>query len=370
MSNIFSKTEKTKWKILSFALMGILAAGFAAPQAFAAKISESDNKLTLMTQNLYQGADLSSLATATTPLEFAQAIAAAYNSFLATDFSSRADAIANEVKEAKPDLIGLQEAVIIRTQTPSDGPATPATAVTADFIQILLDKLSAKGLHYSLAKVQTGSDLEAPGLFTTGFMDVRLTDQDAILVKDGLKGFSISNEQGAQFVAKAALPTPVGLIPIPRSWVSVDITFNDGSEARVVSTHLDPLAPSIQVLQAAELLAGPGATTLPLVLMGDLNSNADGSGTATYNNLVNGAGLKDAWTILGIGSGYTCCQDANLLNLNSALSRRIDLTLFQGPFKVQFVDVVGDTPADKTPSGLWPSDHAGLVTKLKLVPAK
>jgi len=45
MSNIFSKTEKTKWKILSFALMGILAAGFAAPQAFAAT---TDSILTIV----------------------------------------------------------------------------------------------------------------------------------------------------------------------------------------------------------------------------------------------------------------------------------------------------------------------------------
>jgi endonuclease/exonuclease/phosphatase family metal-dependent hydrolase len=367
-------TQPRSWKALSMAMavllaLSVVAIAFTHP-SFAAKVPENDNKLTLMTQNLYQGADLSSLATATTPLQYFQAIAAAYNQFLATDFTSRAEAIANEVKESKPDLIGLQEAVIVRTQTPSDGPATPATTVTADFIQILLDKLSTKGLHYSLAKLQTGSDLEAPGLFTTGFMDVRLTDRDAILVRDDLKGFGISNEQSGQYVAKAAIPSPFGTIPIPRSWVSVDATFNDGSKARVISTHLDPLAPSIQVAQAAELLAGPGATSLPLVLIGDFNSNADGSGTATYGNLVNSAGLKDAWTILGVGNGYTCCQDANLLNQNSALSRRIDLTLFQGPFKVQFVDVFGDTIADKTPAGLWPSDHAGLVTKLKLVPAK
>jgi hypothetical protein len=30
------------------------------------------------------------------------------------------------------------------------------------------------------------------------------------------------------------------------------------------------------------------------------------------------------------------------------------------------MDVVGDTTADKTPSGLWPSDHAGIVATLVL----
>ena len=78
----------------------------------------------------------------------------------------------------------------------------------------------------------------------------------------------------------------------------------------------------------------------------------------------------DAWSIFGAGSGYTCCQDADLLNPTSALSRRIDLTLFKGSFKVQSIEVVGNSSADRTASGLWPSDHAGLVTKLKLNPQK
>jgi endonuclease/exonuclease/phosphatase family metal-dependent hydrolase len=345
--------------------LSVAAATFSQP-SFAAKVPGNENKLKLMTWNLYQGVDLRPLAAATSQTEYFTAIASAYNAFLATDFTSRADAIANEIGEAKPDLIGLQEAIIIRTQTPADGPATAATAVTADFIQILTDKLRSKGLHYSVASIQTGSDVEAPGLFATGLMDVRLTDREAILVKDGLKGFSISNAQGGQYVAMATLPSPFGPIGIPRSWVSVDVTFIDGSKARVISTHLDPLVPSVQVSQANELLAGPGATTIPVVLIGDFNSNADGSGTATYNNLVNGAGLKDAWNILGMGSGYTCCQDADLLNPTSALSRRIDLTLFKGSFKVQSIEVVGNSIADRTQSGLWPSDHAGVVTKLKL----
>lgn len=339
--------------------------------AFATKATKSDNKIVIMTQNLYQGVDLRPLATTTTPTQFFTEVGLAYNRFLATDFSSRAEAIANEIKAAKPDIIGLQEAIIIRTQTPADGPATPATAVTADFIEILLDKLEAKGLHYSLGPVQTGSDLEAPGLFPTGLMDVRLTDRDAILIKDNLKGlFSTSNPQGGQYLARSALPSPFGPLSTPRSWVSLDITFDDGRKARIVSTHLEPLVPSVQVAQAAELIAGPGATTLPLVLIGDFNSNADGSGTATYGNLVNGGGLKDAWSILGVGNGFTCCQDADLLNPASAFSRRIDLVLFQGTFKVQSIDVIGDSAEERTPSGLWPSDHGGVVAKLKLAPSK
>ncbi|MFS4096321.1 hypothetical protein [Streptomyces sp. AF1A] len=31
--------------------------------------------------------------------------------------------------------------------------------------------------------------------------------------------------------------------------------------------------------------------------------------------------------------------------------------------------VIGDRPGDRTPSGLWPSDHAGVAASLRLGPA-
>jgi hypothetical protein len=35
-----------------------------------------------------------------------------------------------------------------------------------------------------------------------------------------------------------------------------------------------------------------------------------------------------------------------------------------GDFQAQAADRVGEEPADKTPSGLWPSDHAGVVARM------
>jgi hypothetical protein len=37
---------------------------------------------------------------------------------------------------------------------------------------------------------------------------------------------------------------------------------------------------------------------------------------------------------------------------------------------VQAVQIIGNSPEDRTPSGLWPSDHAGLLSKLKLTRLK
>jgi hypothetical protein len=81
------------------------------------------------------------------------------------------------------------------------------------------------------------------------------------------------------------------------------------------------------------------------------------------------AGFSDAWTDANPSApGFTCCQDPNLLNQTSKLSQRIDLVMLRGAIDVEEIHLVGDGPADRTPSGLWPSDHAGLAAELDVVP--
>jgi len=104
-------------------------------------------------------------------------------------------------------------------------------------------------------------------------------------------------------------------------------------------------------------------------VVGDFNVTAD-SGLdptfATYQLLI-GAGLIDLWPQQrGFDPGFTCCQDAALLNPVSQLSHRIDLVLYRGNFSPLDIVLVGNTPADRTPSGRWPSDHAGLVATLRI----
>jgi endonuclease/exonuclease/phosphatase family metal-dependent hydrolase len=318
-----------------------------------------------MTWNIDQGADLSPLFNASTPTEFVTAVGSAYNRVQATNFVERADSIADEIQKTRPDLIGLQEVILLRTQIPSDGPATPATNILLDYLKILIDTLAERGLIYEPVVVQNGTDIEVPGLISTGLVDIRLTDRDVILALADNKDFTLSNTNGAQFTAKLPLTTLFGPISIPHSWVSVDVTFNKEDKVRIVSTHLEPLSPIIQSLQADELLNGPGNTRLPVVFMGDFNSNADGTGTPTYSKLKD-AGFIDVWTVKGKGTGFTCCQSEDLLNPNSSLDERLDLVLFRGDFKVKDIKVVGNSQNDRTISGLWPSDHAGVVTTLKL----
>jgi endonuclease/exonuclease/phosphatase family metal-dependent hydrolase len=136
-----------------------------------------------------------------------------------------------------------------------------------------------------------------------------------------------------------------------------------------MSTHLETGgAEPIQRLQAAELLQNVGASTLPTILVGDFNSDAGGSTTQTYGELVNG-GLVDTWHVVNPNRpGLTGSQKEDLRNSPSTLNRRIDLifTARTGDLKAMDAYVVGDKERDRTPSGMWPSDHAGVITTLRL----
>ena len=339
----------------------------------AATVRAAGGELTVMTRNLSFGTDLGPILAATNQFEFVTAVAAAYTRAQATDFPGRAKAWADEIDHARPDLVGLQEAVLWRTQTPADFSPTPnATTVQADLVGLLLAELRSRGLKYEVAIAQAGFDIEAPGLFPAGLVDVRLTQREVILVRKSA-GLKLINAQGGQYAAFVTVPTVIGVpVSLQWSWASVDATLN-GRSFRFATTHLDPISGDAQQAQAAEFLAGPGATTVPIVWVGDFNSDADAtvltgvpSATATYGSII-AAGFSDAWKAKHPADpGFTCCQATDLLNPTSTLTERDDLVLTRGPFHVGRASSVGDETTDRLASGLWPSDHAGVVVILDL----
>jgi endonuclease/exonuclease/phosphatase family metal-dependent hydrolase len=354
------------------ALLVLLAALAGATGARA----DSGTTVTVMTQNLYFGADLTPVIQTTTPTGFFAAVTAAYNQGVASDWNGRAMQWANEIAAAKPDLVGLQEAAQWRTQFPSDfSPIPDATTVAADFVNLLVTDLAALGVPYTVAAADTGYDVEAPGSFPGPFplyTDVRVTQHDVILARQESR-LKVSNPQAGQYQARITIPTVVGIaIPLPWAWASVDASVG-GHTFRFATTHLDSISGAAQVAQAQEFLTGAGSTTLPLVWAGDFNSDADATtvtgivpDTATYQNIVT-SGLTDTWAAVNPGDpGYTCCEGANLDNPQPTLDERIDHVFTRGPWQAVNVTIVGASPADKTASNLWPSDHAGIVAKLNL----
>ena len=324
----------------------------------------------VMTYNVYLGGDLTPVITAGTQVQFITAATNLYQQVLATDFPARAVSIARSINQTDPLLIGLQEVSLWRTDTPADGPATPAENVTFDFLEILLDELKAQGLHYEPVSVVENFDGEAPTAL--GF-DARLTDRDVILARSDLPTahLKISNERSENFETELQIPNPViGTIDVARGWNSIDVKVR-GKSFRFINTHLEAFSSPVQVAQAQELLSGPADTSMPVVMAGDFNSNAVGSSppttTPTYGILLS-AGFTDAWpqaAPLNLGNG--CCWNSDLLS--GVLDHRIDLVLFRGGgFSSTEADLLGEEDADRTPAGHHPSDHSGVFTGLEFGP--
>jgi endonuclease/exonuclease/phosphatase family metal-dependent hydrolase len=325
--------------------------------------ADDGRPLRVMTENMDEGTDFVELSAAHTPAEFVAAVTATYNNILATKPAERAAAMAREIAKQQPDLVALQEASILRT-----GRGGPAVTVQSDLLQSLLDALAGLGQHYAVVAIVPGLDAQAPS--TLGF-DVRLTTQDAILARTDLPAdeFKLSNLQIEQFAVKLTAASPVGPFTIPRGWAAIDVKRRNG-RFRFVTTHLDVFPPA-QLAQAAELVRTAGATNLPVILAGDLNATADAPLDPSYAayQAVIGAGFVDAWVEKRVpGPGFTCCQAPDLRNATSLLNHRIDLVLLRGGFGVTDLHLIGNDSADRTPSGLWRSDHAGVVASLRLSP--
>jgi len=330
----------------------------------------------VMTRNLYLGADLSPVFAAAAKGDgpgIVQATTAAWQDIKATNFPERAGALADEIEHSEPLLVSLQEVSLFRTGPPDSitGTPTPAEHVELDYLDILLKELDQRGLHYAPVTVTKEADAENPGYTAPGVLqDIRLTDRDVILARTDVSSskLQLSNKQMGNYATYASLP--IGQtgqsIKLLRGWGSVDVTLR-GQTFRFINTHLEQEGPlnAIQVAQGNEILNGPANTSLPVILVGDFNSRADGTGTPTYSNLI-GAGFKDAWSATHPRElGNTWGHEADLLNTTVDFDRRLDLVLFRGGPCALDADVVGDELGDRTPSGLWPSDHGGVVATLR-----
>jgi hypothetical protein len=90
-----------------------------------------------MTQNLFMGTDFPELVAARDFDQFVQAVTITYKNVLATQPTRRMTGIAKEISKIKPDLIGLQEATILRTVI-TTLPATPATHIEFDMLSCVV----------------------------------------------------------------------------------------------------------------------------------------------------------------------------------------------------------------------------------------
>jgi endonuclease/exonuclease/phosphatase family metal-dependent hydrolase len=316
--------------------------------------------LRVMTRNLYLGANLDAIVKAKSSAEAFSAVERGWAQVQANDFPLRAKAIAREIAATRPDFVGFQELTLYRTQAPADFTVSPATTVALDYARELRRALTARKLHYLFLGVRSETDAELPS-GNPPTMDIRLTVRDGLLVRVDKK-IRIRRVRSGTY----ATTTPLfgGFVIAKRGWVLADATIA-GRTLRVITTHLESFNDASQVSQGQELAGGPGRTKLPTVLLGDLNSRADGSTTPTYANLL-AAGFEDAWRQAHPNDvGLTCCHGDDLRELGGPFYSRIDYILVRNGFRAVAAGIVGQNPADRI-SGLWPSDHAGVWARLRL----
>jgi hypothetical protein len=189
-----------------------------------------------------------------------------------SDFLQRAQAIAAQAQSAAPDLIGIQEAALWQTGTPSASfPPPSPTTVSDDFVNILVNALNARGLHYALVAITTDFTLQGPGLFPAGFMNVQLTDRVAILARTDIP-LTISNVQTGNFTHNTVISTLQGLVTLTQGWAAVDATLGQHT-VRFVTAHLADNSDAVGSAQAAELAQGPLSTSMPVIMTCDCNAD-------------------------------------------------------------------------------------------------
>jgi endonuclease/exonuclease/phosphatase family metal-dependent hydrolase len=346
---------------------------FEEPSTTRAPSLPGGEPLKILTRNLYMGGDVGLVfgADLTDPVAVAQAATAIWGQIQANRFSERAAALVDEIAEAHPHVVGIQEVPQYIVLNSSYQPVE-----VQDYLSILLAEMD--GLPYELATVQENTITVMPVYLSTGLHYVRFADRIAVLIRTDLDVTGV--EQGTY---AAHYPLAEGL-DLRRGWIRTSADIG-GVPYHFVNTHpeVQTFAP-IQVLQAQELLEGVMAGLDGVTIVsGDLNSDAEAgpgipSWTPTYETLI-AAGFQDSWQMAHPGRhdvGFTCCQDKDLLNPTSDLEERIDFVLIRSdphmgsdnrfPGSIH-AEIIGEEPGDRThPTGLWPSDHAGLLASLKL----
>lgn len=353
--------------LLVFPAVAAAQEGFASPAA---------GKLEVVTQNVYVGADILRVL-AGDPADVPFLVAETLAIIVGTDFPTRAERLAELIGQQRPDLVGLQEVSLIRTQSPGDflmGNPQSAETVLFDYLDILMAALSERGLDYRVASLIQNADVELPSFAGIGpggpmFDDVRLTDRDVILAHASvLTGNEVSNH----YTMNLAFDVGGVQVDFLRGYTSVEAVVR-GRHFRVVDTHLelngDGGLSFFQSAQASELIGTFAAEPLPLVVLGDFNSDPGdpvGAFVPPYAQLAAAGFLDTATAVPGsLADEPTCCQDETLDNPTSSLYERIDQIWMRSSAPIGPVQsyLFGEDPSDRI-DGLWASDHCGVFARL------
>lgn len=278
--------------------LAVLAAlSFALAGWAAADDHHRNASITIMTQNMDDGTDQTYVIAALTgqlPIPVPSAVDLTFAELQASNFEGRAKLLAAQIAHEKPDLVALQEAALWRFR-----PTGGTEVVLYDNLDLLRSALKKLGVPYDKVAEISLSDLALDGDQIGGAL--RFTDRNAVLVRSDLRRprFSLSNVRSQTFDAAF----PFAGLTITAGYISADVHIAD-ERFRFVTTHLETPIPGIQeatdvqVAQAQQLIDDLRNSTIPVVICGDFNSDANHGGfvddTPTVG-LIEAAGYTEAW---------------------------------------------------------------------------
>ena len=330
------------------AIIFLLVCLFFVPSAWG-----FGDKIRVMDWNVYIGTDVFAV------FEGYITVDQAVEQVIDSDINGRALTIAKQIELLRPDVVFLQEVFqVALLECTSSDPSSCTVSAYYDFLAVFKAAL----VNYDVAGVQELTKLPLP--YSSGYVYVK--DRNVILVRKGAvrpAGGATEYAPDYQLYAEQIeVPVDSTTILIKRGYTTVPVEIRD-TPYLLANTHLEVFFP-YRENQAGELASvlGDFPENVNVILGGDIN---DVPGSDAYNALT-GAGFIDRWNG-GWDDGFTCCQDADLLNKISALDEQIDFVFtLNGNFRTISGRVIGDKWYDKTLTipRLWPSDHAGLIFTL------
>ncbi len=389
----------------------------------AATEEEKSVNFSMLTQNLYLGADTEPLIKGTLPSELLERIKS-------TNFSERAEGLAismtsdgteDGVGKFAPDVIALQEVVTVWT-TDADGKKTEVL----NFLKNLKDSLrEISGAEYK-SLVSQATQLEISDCVAK-CDKITFNLDNVVLVKEGIEvesweshSYAKENQFALQIwpgeshfthilgnssimmgvkLTEKDIKNGGTLLKFTRT-VGIAVLKKNGIHFTVVNTHLqDENQQGDRKRQAIELLSYLkeekylSNPEVPVFLLGDLNSPKLDKTTSSSQTLAFGGAPTSlrAYDVLQEGGFVdlvsdpdtevsTCCREENLIGDGSMSDGQIDNIMhFSGhkgsstdthtALSVLSVQFLGDQEQDKVEVNgklRWPSDHLGIRVEVKL----
>lgn len=366
----------------------------AAGGAGQAVADRPGKPLTVMTRNLYLGADIdrpvrAALTAAAQPgatqqsIVYALAVATDTTRAIVdqTDFPVRSKLLAKEIAAAEPQFVGLQEVALWRSGPFNlAGIAHPsAGTVDYDFLALLLHDLAALGADYDAVNVGTRADVEAPAFTPTGanMRNIRLTMHDVILKKAD-NSFRVTAQDDVIFDHNLPVDIAGAQLNFSRGYQWVDASAGK-QKVRIVNSHLEAFSSDLALAQARQTVREATASDRTTIFVCDCNSDPLNTSVkpidhvahqAPYQYITGPGGYTDEWLQWAPANQGWTSGLSELVNDPTAagFDHRIDMvfahTLDGQPLVADHGQITGNEVSDRDPAtGLWPSDHAGVVLR-------